>query len=181
MRSPDDAELVRIVDAAAAEAARRAGELLRCRPGCMHCCIGPFAVTQRDLARLRRGLAAVEPGLRARILDRAQEAREVMRTGFPGDWESGSVVSQESADTFDLQHANLPCPVLDLETGSCTLHEYRPVACRLHGPALTVDGERLNYCRLNYPGTAPETVEAMRVAVKLSSWESSSLTYVAWI
>ena len=39
-----DRELVQIVDAAMAEAARRSGSWLVCRLGCTQCCIGPFPI-----------------------------------------------------------------------------------------------------------------------------------------
>ena len=172
-----DAELVQIVDAAVAEAARRAGAALVCRSGCTHCCIGPFAVTERDLVRLRAGFAVLGD---ARMAARFREAREAMREGFPGDWESGRVSDLEAADLFDLGHPWLPCPVLDLETGSCGLHEFRPVACRLHGPALRIDGVDLRHCRLNYAGMGEEEVEGLRVSVETPEVEESTLTYIAW-
>lgn len=172
-----DAELVQIVDAAVAEAARRAGAALVCKCGCTHCCIGPFAVTERDLARLREGFAAVGD---ARMAARFREAREAMREGFPGDWESGRVSSLEAADLFDLGHPWLPCPALDLESGACGLHAWRPVACRLHGPALRIDGADLRHCRLNYAGMGAEVVEGLRVDFVTPAVEESALSYIAW-
>ena len=172
-----DTELVQIVDAAVAEATRRAGAALACKSGCTHCCIGPFAVTERDLARLREGFAAVGD---ERMAARFREAREAMREGFPGDWESGGVTDLGAADLFDLAHPWLPCPVLDLETGACGLHAWRPVACRLHGPALRIDGVDLRHCRLNYVGMDGAEVEGLRVSVETPEVEESTLTYIAW-
>jgi len=173
----DDAELVQIVDAAVAEAALRAGTLLTCRRGCTHCCIGPFAVTERDLHRLREGLKRATPYHQARLRERSAEAREAMREGFPGDWEAGLLAGQNEADAFDLHHPWLPCPVLDLETGACSLHEWRPIACRLHGPALRLNGHDLQPCRLNYTDVDPSKY---RVDITLPSAPESPLTYVAW-
>jgi hypothetical protein len=51
--------LVQIVDAALAEAARRSGSWLVCRPGCTQCCHGPFEISQLDAHRLRKGLAPI--------------------------------------------------------------------------------------------------------------------------
>jgi len=175
---PSDAELIRIVDAAVAEATARAAGRIVCRRGCTHCCVGPFAVTVRDLDRLREGLAAAPPELRDRIAARSREARATMREGFPGDWESGRIASLEAADAFDLAHPWLPCPVLDLESGACSLHASRPVACRLHGPALRMNGFDLRPCRLNYAGEDPEP---FRVAFATPDPdEESPLTYIAW-
>lgn len=172
-----DSELVQIVDAAVAYAVRRARKLVTCRSGCTHCCIGPFAVTERDLERLRAGYALAPEEMRGRMATRSAESREAMRDGFPGDWASGRVPGQDEADAFDLLHAWLPCPVLDLETGACSLHAWRPVACRLHGPAVRMNGLDLEHCRLNYSGTDAETY---RVAFTTPEAAGSPLTYIAW-
>jgi Fe-S-cluster containining protein len=172
-----DAELVQIVDAAVAEAARRAGDLLTCRSGCTHCCIGPFAVTEQDLERLRVGYSQVSEELRTRLAQRSAEAREALREDFPGDWTTGRLAGQDEADVFDLQHPWLPCPILDLETGACSLHAWRPVACRLHGPALRMNGFELQHCRLNYAGA---DAADYRVSFTIPEAEASPLTYVAW-
>src|ERR1700730_9314086 len=55
-----DGALIQIVDAALADAARRSGEWLVCRPGCTQCCVGVFAINQLDAARLPLGLAELE-------------------------------------------------------------------------------------------------------------------------
>ena len=55
-----DAELIQIVSAALADAARRSGEWLVCRPGCTQCCVGVFAIHQLDAVRLQDGLAELE-------------------------------------------------------------------------------------------------------------------------
>jgi Fe-S-cluster containining protein len=172
-----DGELIQIIDGAVAEAVRLAGELVTCRAGCSHCCVGPFAVTERDLQRLREGISQMGEAERERLAARCAEAREAMRVGFPGEWASGRVESQEAADAFDLRHPWLPCPVLEVETGACLLHAWRPVACRLHGPALRVNGFDLQACRLNYTGA---NANSYRVEFKLPEAEASSLTYIAW-
>ena len=172
-----DVSLVQIVDAAVAEAVKLAGELVTCRSGCTHCCIGPFAVTERDLDRLRVGYALAPEEQRERMAARSAEAREAMRDGFPGDWTSGRVAGQDAADAFDLFHAWLPCPVLDLESGACSLHAWRPVACRLHGPALRMNGFDLQHCRLNYSGA---DAASYRVSFTTPDAAGSPLTYIAW-
>lgn len=172
-----DGELLRIIDAAVTKAVQIAGESIKCKPGCSHCCIGPFAVTERDLERLRAGFASLPAAQNHRLADRSREARAAMRAGFPGDWESGTLLSQEAADAFDLQHPWLPCPILDLESGACSLHPWRPVACRLHGPALRINGVNLRPCRLNYSGVDPE---GLRVAIETPEGAPSPLTYIAW-
>ena len=63
----NDAALIQIVDAALAEAARKAGPWLACRLGCTECCMGPFAITPSDAERLRqrpRGAGCARPDAR---------------------------------------------------------------------------------------------------------------------
>ncbi|MBM3784972.1 MAG: YkgJ family cysteine cluster protein [Acidobacteria bacterium] len=167
-----DAALIQIVDAAVAEAFRRAPAHIECKRGCSHCCIGPFPVTLHDLARLR---ARATP----RIAARAAEARLAMRENFPGDFETGAIAADSGA--FEEARKWLPCPVLDLETGACELHEHRPIACRLHGPALRLNGEIVRHCRLNYSALSAGTIEALRVELHLpEDAPEQPLTYIAW-
>src|SRR5437868_13103620 len=72
-RPTRDHELIQIVDAALADAARRAGDWLACRPGCTQCCIGAFAINSLDAARLRAGMSEVQAShaeLATRVLRR---------------------------------------------------------------------------------------------------------------
>lgn len=158
-----DAELIQIVDAAVAEARRRSAGHLACRRGCLDCCIGPFAITALDALRLRRGLDE----LRAKDADRAArlELRAAEAAAALGDDLVLRQGDEAAEDAFHEAHGSLPCPVLDLETGACELYEHRPIACRLHGPAMRVDGVDLRHCRLNYVGLSDEAVDGLRVLV----------------
>src|SRR5277367_2814669 len=89
-----DNQLVQIVNAATADAARRSGDWLKCRPGCTQCCIGVFPITQLDALRLRQGLADLEliDPLRAGVIrGRARESMDRLKSGFPGDPQSGQL------------------------------------------------------------------------------------------
>ncbi len=88
-----DAELVQIIDASLAEAARRAGSLLACRIGCTQCCHGAFAINAPDVLRLRAGMSALrtaDPALAAAVERRAQAWLAEHRSSFPGDPETGA-------------------------------------------------------------------------------------------
>ena len=142
MRS-DDA-LIQIVDAALAEAARRSGPWLLCRPGCAQCCLGEFTITQLDAARLRRGLAALEtrePQRAARVRQRVREA--VARQSPMGDDD--------------------PCAALDPETGTCDLYASRPLTCRTFGPPVRCESGDLGVCELCFDGASDEEIAACEV------------------
>ena len=75
-----DQTLIQIVDSALAEATRRSGRWLVCRPGCTQCCIGAFPINQLDALRLRRGLAELEI---ARATACGEHSRTRARGGCP--------------------------------------------------------------------------------------------------
>src|SRR6266581_1873492 len=96
-----DAELIQIVDAAVAEAARRSGPWLVCRLGCTQCCIGPFPINQLDARRLRRGLAELagrDPERAGRVRERARQSVARLWPDFPGDPTTGLLSETQEAE-----------------------------------------------------------------------------------
>ena len=158
-----DQALVQIVNAALADATRRSGKWLVCRPGCSQCCIGVFAISQLDALRLRTGLAELElrdPERAARVRERAQRAVARLSPEFPGDPATGLLdESEKSAEQWDDFANDEPCPALDPEGGTCDLYEARPMLCRTFGPPLMSDGE-LGVCELCFDGATDEEVAA---------------------
>jgi Fe-S-cluster containining protein len=172
-------ELIGIVDAAMAEAVRRSGAWLACRPGCFECCLGAFPITQTDAQRLREGLAALaatDPPRAARVGQRAREAVVRLCRQFPGDPLAVlAMLDDESAED------NQPCPALDPATGTCDLYEARPVTCRTFGPAVSCGGEALGVCELCYQGASDEEIAACRVDLDAEAMEDAgSETIVAF-
>jgi Fe-S-cluster containining protein len=162
------ADLIQIVDAAMAEAARRSGAWLVCRPGCTNCCIGPFPISMVDARRLQTGLAALdrtEPERGARVRRRAAEYLERL-TDYPGDISTG--ILDEGADEdprFDTLAEDVPCPALDPAAGTCELYEARPLTCRLFGPAVSRGGGPLGVCELCYQGATESEIAACQVDI----------------
>lgn len=139
-----DDTLIQIVDAALAEAARRSGAWLLCRPGCAQCCLGEFAITQLDAARLRRGLSDMEtrdPERAARIRQRARQI-----AAMPGPMSDDD-----------------PCAALDPETGTCDLYAARPIICRTFGPPVRCESGDLGVCELCFVGASEEEIAACEV------------------
>src|ERR1700680_1117613 len=124
-----DGALIQIADAALADAARRSGEWLVCRPGCTQCCVGVFAINQLDAIRLRKGLAELEqqdPQRAARIRERVNATLAPLSPDFPGDLVTGLLSdddSDEACKQWDEYANDVPCPVLDPEKGTCELYE----------------------------------------------------------
>jgi Fe-S-cluster containining protein len=161
--SSRDRPLVQIVDSALADAARKSGKWLVCRPGCMHCCVAVFSINQLDAVRLRRGLAAlekVEPERAQGIYTRAREAVARLSPTFPGDPASGILDEGELADERFSSFANDEvCPVLNPESGTCELYESRPMTCRVFGPPVRSEGG-LGVCELCFQGATHEEIAA---------------------
>jgi Fe-S-cluster containining protein len=174
MRLPSrDAELVQIIDASLADAARRAGNFLACRIGCTQCCHGAFAINALDAARLRTGMAALhrsDPELAATLVRRATAWLAEHGPNFPGDTLTG-ILGTSPADQlrFDGFADDAACPALDPETGRCDVYAWRPMTCRVFGPPVRAIGDDgtdgLGHCELCFIGAAPEQVAACEMSV----------------
>jgi Fe-S-cluster containining protein len=148
-----DAALVQIVDAAFAEAARKSGPWLVCRPGCTQCCYGPFAITLLDAWRLKQGLADLEtadPDRARRVRERAQKA--------PIDPDDDG-----------------PCPALDPTSGRCDLYATRPITCRVFGPPVRCGEEAVGVCELCYESATDAQIAACEVEIDPENLEGPLL------
>src|SRR5882724_12354068 len=180
LRTPSsgDSRLIQIVDSALADAARRSGEWLVCRPGCTQCCIGVFAINQLDAHRLRQGLAdleAVAPQRAAHVRERAREAVARLAREFPGDRATGVLDEGGIAERRFAEFANdEPCPALDPATGNCELYESRPMTCRTFGPPVRSE-EGLGVCELCFHGASVEQIAACEMIPDPDDLESTLL------
>ena len=142
-----DSELIQIMDASLADAARRAGSWLACRIGCTQCCHGAFAINTLDKERLRAGmdaLRATDPALAAEVERRAQAWIDEHGPAFPGNRETGVLgKSPEEQERFDEFANDAACPALDPATGRCDVYLWRPMTCRVFGPRFAWQPMRL--------------------------------------
>ncbi len=165
-----DSQLVQIMDAALADAARRAGPWLACRPGCTQCCHGAFAINALDVARLRVGmhtLHATDPRKAETIEQRAKVWIAEFGPEFPGDAGSGVLgTSPEEQARFEEFANDAPCPALNPATGLCDVYEWRPMTCRVFGPPVRMgDGEALGCCELCFVGAGEDGIAACEMQV----------------
>lgn len=172
-----DRALIQIVDAALAEAARKSGPWLVCRPGCFECCMGPFPITQLDARRLRRGLAGLQtadPARAARVRERARQAVARISAYFPGDPSTGLLEESEDVEFSDEMDDD-PCPALDPWTGTCDLYAARPVTCRAFGPPVRCGSDAVGVCELCFVGARDEEIAACEVELDPEGVESRLL------
>lgn len=180
----NDAKLIQIMDAALAEAARKAGSWLACRIGCTECCMGPFPISAIDAERLRRGMAELEQrdsSRAARIRGRARAYMARLERDYPGDTVATVLAEEEAAEQE-------PCPALDPETGACDLYAARPMTCRTFGPPIGFGGEAIAVCELCFQGASDAEIAACEVEVDLADLEESLVaelprveTIVGWV
>lgn len=174
MRPAGDTDLVQIVDAAVADAARRSGDRLLCRPGCTQCCVGVFPISQLDAERLREGLALLtdsDPERAVAVRGRAEASVGRLSAEFPGDATTGAL---DESRGFELEEFgnDEACPALDPATGLCDLYSARPMTCRVFGPPLRVEGG-VGVCELCFQGAAEEEVAACEVHLDCEGLEGS--------
>jgi Fe-S-cluster containining protein len=173
-----DQELVQIVDAALADATRRSGHWLVCRPGCTQCCVGLFSISQLDATRLQQGLADLsisEPDRAERVRTRARESVKRLRPGFPGNSQTGVLDSDDESERHFADFANEePCPALDPSSGTCDLYTFRPITCRAFGPAVRSE-DGLGVCELCFHGATDEQIAGCEMRVDPDDLESELL------
>jgi Fe-S-cluster containining protein len=166
-----DSQLVQIVDAALADAARRAGPWLVCRLGCTQCCHGAFAINALDILRLQEGvksLRVIDPALATEIDRRAHAWIAEFSTDFPGNPETGVLGQTEAEQQQFEDFANeAPCPALDPATGRCDVYEWRPMTCRVFGPPVRIenDAPALGHCELCFIGATEGEVAACEMPI----------------
>lgn len=141
-------DLVQIVDAAMAEAVRKAGAWLACRPGCAECCMGPFPISAADAQRLRNGL----DGLESQDPERAARIRRRAAAWAGGDDEA--------------------CPALDPDARTCDLYSVRPLTCRTFGPPVRCASGDLAICELCFDGATQEEIEACVVELDVETLDA---------
>jgi Fe-S-cluster containining protein len=174
--------LVQIVDEALASATQRSGHHLVCKPGCYQCCIGVFPISHEDAHRLREGLAILEqtdPEKATRIRARVSESLTRLDPWFPGDIATGILNEDyEAAILFEEFANDEPCPVLDLEHGTCDLYEHRPILCRTFGPPMRSEGDNgevnLATCELCYIHATTEEIAACELDPAIPALEAAS-------
>jgi Fe-S-cluster containining protein len=160
-----DAKLLQIMDAALADASRRAGSWLACRPGCTQCCHGVFAINVLDSARLQSGMAALssaDPQTAQAVRDRARTWLAEYAADFPGNAATGILGTSESDQAHFEDFANdAPCPALNPSTGLCDVYAFRPMTCRVFGPPVRVaESDALGCCELCFIGASDEQIAA---------------------
>jgi len=165
-----DSELVQIMDASLADAARRAGSWLACRVGCTQCCHGAFAINALDAERLRAGMDALHannPALAGEVARRARAWVDLHGPAFPGNRETGILgASPEDQEAFEEFANDAPCPALDAATGRCDMYAWRPMTCRVFGPPVRVGEENaLGCCELCFVGARETEIAACEMAV----------------
>lgn len=158
-----DFELIQIMDAALADATRRAGHWLACRPGCTQCCHGAFSINALDAARLRSGMHSLDnadPQTAQAIRGRARTWLAEHASNFPGDSATGILgTSEEEQARFDEFANDDACPALNPDTGLCEVYAWRPMTCRVFGPPVRVaEGDALGCCELCFIGATPDQI-----------------------
>lgn len=147
-------ELVNGVVSLAVGRAQQEGRKLSCRAGCGVCCCQLVPLAPAEAFFIVDRLLAMPAAVRRPILRRFQtvennltETRLIKRISTPRDTDDNNLVAME----YFAQR--LSCPFL--ECGSCSIHPWRPIACREYNvtssPELCVDPfrNRIDIVRLH--------------------------------
>jgi Fe-S-cluster containining protein len=187
-----DSKLLQIMDSELADAARRSGSWLACRPGCTQCCHGAFSINALDAARLQSGMQSLsisDPQSAQAIRDRARTWVADHSPDFPGNLDTGILgTSEEDQSRFEDFANDAPCPALNPHTGLCDIYSFRPMTCRVFGPPVRVaEGDGLACCELCFVGATDDQIAACEMPLPhqleeqlLAEMSDSSETIVAF-
>lgn len=142
-----------------AEAVRRGGEWIACRPGCYECCLGPFSISSSEAQRLQQGLSALTPDAAERLHRRAAAYM--------------ATISSYDADGLPEGMDDVPCPALDPATGCCDLYDARPITCRTFGPAVRTADGAVATCELCFQGATEDEIASCAVELPPESLGSA--------
>ena len=173
-----DHKLIQIVDSALADATRRSGHWLVCRPGVRSAASAPSPSINSTRSACSEASPTWISSTRkraARIRQRARKSVARLAPDFPGDPVTGILDEGEEADQQFAEFANdEPCPVLDPETGLCELYESRPMTCRVFGPPVRSE-DGLGVCELCFQGASDKQIAACEMKPDPDDLESRLL------
>ena len=128
-------ELRAFIDKTMSGVVAKTGDKIKCAKGCCSCCREPVFA---DSAEVRMILDSLTSKRKEKLLEELMEWHRLFRIeGFD---------TETARSAFRYRSLNLWCPLLDKQTGECTVYENRPNACRLHiarGPKAHCDDDVL--------------------------------------
>ena len=124
-----------------AVAAGGRGETVSCRQGCAACCRQPVPISEIEIYHLAELVEAMPEPRRSEIKDRFKAAVEHFEsigwfekmnaignmTLTDSKEKVSKMISEAGVEYF---REGIPCPFLNVDEGSCGIHEHRPLACR---------------------------------------------------
>lgn len=148
-------KLYRVLDKEVKQSLDKNGIVPACQRGCSHCC---YILTIVHMVEAHRIAAAV---LRKQTW---KEVAERCRTS--------ALASHADVDPLAYHQAQIPCPLLNLEKGDCSVYELRPASCRFY--LVTTKNScalRNNEAYVAVVDTAMAQAEAMKACVAVAGGE----------
>jgi Fe-S-cluster containining protein len=120
-------------------------------------------------------LSETDPERAARIRTRVATSLTRLDPWFPGDRTTGILNEDHEAAILFEEFANdEPCPVLDLDHGTCDLYEHRPILCRTFGPPMRTAEDNLATCELCFIHATTEEIAASELDPTIPAQEEAS-------
>ncbi|PRT33864.1 YkgJ family cysteine cluster protein [Bacillus wiedmannii] len=112
-----------------------------CGKGCYNCCYDVFSITMLEFELLLEELRNTSLEFAEKVFEKALDDLRVLRTNSPELYKrlEEDVTFQRNAHHQDVgfyskvERFPFPCPLLDVNEGSCGVYNKRPMICRLFG------------------------------------------------
>ncbi|MDP7981335.1 YkgJ family cysteine cluster protein [Bacillus sp. WLY-B-L8] len=114
-----------------------------CKKGCFNCCYDVFPVSVLEFELLLEEMRNIGLEFAEMVFEKALKHLELFRESNPDLYrrleEDASFKGKREIDIQDIEQYEqtkrfpFPCPMLDENTGSCTIYNKRPMICRTFG------------------------------------------------
>ena len=111
-----------------AQEAFHSGKVPPCRKGCSACCYEAVTADRREVIMIVDAVEKLPPEVQEDIRKRADDVGPKAK-----EWnEKNPGWEDRKKGGLEYLRKQLPCPLLDLETGLCRVYAERPFSCRVH-------------------------------------------------
>ncbi len=144
------------------------GATISCHKGCGVCCCQLVPLSPPEAFFLMNYVQSLPPLQRSEIMSRLEETRKAMEAhGLVERLRKIEDTNEHQALAYDYFRMGMPCPFLD--ANSCSLHPYRPFACReynvISSPELCADPFKEGIKKIKIPRNM--TTATARLAAEL--------------
>ncbi|GLX71403.1 YkgJ family cysteine cluster protein [Paenibacillus glycanilyticus] len=149
-----------------------------CHEGCDSCCYHNFTITEIEFKIIAREIKTWTKEQIEKLFNETFRQLNLLKQDYPEVYSNLEASSTLNTSVLKKQYEimsetyGIPCPMLDTQTGKCSVYNARPLICRTHGTTHSILTEYIvcNKIPSNLEN-AKITYNAVQIHDKASSWD----------